>query len=246
MSASRPVRLAVLVGGVFVLGGGAALCLGGLREGGHPEADRFTAAAAPSPPSRPGAPPPSGMEARALGFRLLTLADPGEVLAGMDSLARAAEQGDVEAQVSLGRIYLKGLLSVPRDAARARAWLLRAAPSHHPSAAYFLGVMSQNGDGVMADPAEAARWFEIAARGGSPDAMFLLANAYRAGAGVPKNDEKAVELYESAGEREHPAALQALAMAYRYGELGLEPDEAESRRYTMEAEHAIQHRQAPP
>ncbi|WP_437745034.1 tetratricopeptide repeat protein [Sorangium sp. So ce1504] len=246
MSAPRPVRLAVLVGGVLVLGGAAALSLGGLREGDRPEADRPMAAAAPSPPSRPGAPPPSGMEARALGFRLLTLADPGEVLAGMDSLARAAEQGDVEAQVSLGRIYLKGLPSVPRDAARARAWLLRAAPSQHPSAAYFLGVMSQNGDGVKADPAEAARWFEIAARGGSPDAMFLLANAYRAGAGVPRNDRRAVELYESAGEREHPAALQALAMAYRYGELGLEPDEAESRRYTMEAEHAIQHRQAPP
>ncbi|WP_437550926.1 tetratricopeptide repeat protein [Sorangium sp. So ce367] len=246
MSVPPAVRLAVLAGGALVLGGAAALSLGGLREGDRPEADRPTAAAAPSPPSRAGAPPPGGMEARALGFRLLTLADPGEVLAGMDALARAAEQGDVEAQVSLGRIYLKGLPSVPKDAARARAWLLRAAPSQHPSAAYFLGVMSQNGDGVTADPAEAVRWFEIAARGGSPDAMFLLANAYRAGAGVPRNDRRAVELYESAGEREHPAALQALAMAYRYGELGLEPDEAESRRYTMEAEHAIQHQQAPP
>ncbi|WP_437716478.1 tetratricopeptide repeat protein [Sorangium sp. So ce448] len=246
MSVRPAVRLAVLAGGALVLGGAAALSLGGLREGDRPEAEGPTAAAAASPPSRPAAPPSSGMEARALGFRLLTLADPGEVLAGMDSLARAAEQGDVEAQVSLGRIYLKGLPSVPKDAARARVWLLRAAPSQHPSAAYFLGVMSQNGDGVTADPAEAARWFEIAARGGSPDAMFLLANAYRAGAGVPRNDRRAVELYESAGEREHPAALQALAMAYRYGELGLEPDEAESRRYTMEAEHAIQHRQAPP
>ncbi|WP_437534121.1 tetratricopeptide repeat protein [Sorangium sp. So ce726] len=246
MSVPPPVRLAVLIGGALVLGGAAALSLGGLGESDRPEAGRPTAAAVPSSPSRSEAPPASGMEARALGFRLLTLADPGEVLAGMDSLARAAEKGDVEAQVSLGRIYLKGLPSVPRDTARARAWLLRAAPSQHPSAAYFLGVMSQNGDGVKVDPAEAARWFEIAARGGSPDAMFLLANAYRAGAGVPRNDRKAVELYESAGEHEHPAALQALAMAYRYGELGLEPDEAESRRYTMEAEHAIQHRQAPP
>lgn len=186
------------------------------------------------------------MDARTFGLRLLTVADPGEVLAGMTSLAEAAGQGDVEAQIALGRIYLKGLPAIPKDAARARDWLLKAAPSRHPSAAYFLGVMSQNGEGVRADPAEAARWFEVAAQGGSPDAMFLLANAYRAGAGVPKNDRRAVELYESAGELEHPAALQALAMAYLYGELGLEPSEAENRRYMMAAEHAIKHRQAPP
>jgi TPR repeat protein len=186
------------------------------------------------------------MDARTLGFRLLTLANREEVLAGMNSLTKAAEQGDVEAQISLGRIYLQGLPAVPRDAARAREWLLRAAPSRHPSATYFLGVMSQSGQGVKADPAEAARWFQIAAEGGSPDAMFQLANAYRAGAGVPKDDARAVELYEKAGEMEHPAALQALAMAYMYGELGLKPDPDEQRRYMLEAEHAIKHRPIPP
>ncbi|WP_437806368.1 tetratricopeptide repeat protein [Sorangium sp. So ce1078] len=247
----RPrARLAALAGGAVLLGGAAALSLMGSRGGDRPETGRPTLAAAPSPPSSPSSPSSAplqrGMDARALGLRLLTLPDPGEVRAGMTSLAEAAEQGDVEAQIALGRIYLKGVPAVPKDAARAREWLLRAAPSRHPSAAYFLGVMSQNGEGSRADPAEAARWFEIAAQGGSPDAMFLLANAYRAGAGVPKDDRRAVELYESAGELEHPAALQALAMAYLHGELGLEPSEAENRRYMMEAEHAIKHRRAPP
>lgn len=186
------------------------------------------------------------MDARTLGFRLLTLADRDEVLAGMNALSKAAEQGDVEAQISLGRIYLQGVPAVPKDAARAREWFLRAAPSRHPSAAYFLGVISQSGQGVRADPAEAARWFDIAAQGGSPDAMFQLANAYRAGVGVPKDDAKAVELYEKAGEMEHPAALQALAMAYMYGELGLKPDQDEQRRYMMAAEHAVKHRPVPP
>ena len=46
--------------------------------------------------------------------------------------------------------------------------------------------------------------------------------------------------------RFHSTACGALAMAYRCGELGLDPDEAENRRYTMAAEHAIQLRQAPP
>jgi uncharacterized protein len=186
------------------------------------------------------------MDARELGLRLLTLSDPNEVRAGLSSLTKAAEQGDAEAQVALGKIYLQGIVAVPKDAGRAHAWFVRAASAHHPSADYFLGVMSQSGEGVAADPAAAARWFETAAQEGSPHAMFLLANAYRAGAGVPRDDGKALDLYAKAGELEHPAALQALAMAYQRGELGLEPDDAESRRYAMEAEHAIKHAPTPP
>jgi TPR repeat protein len=101
--------------------------------------------------------------------------------------------------------------------------------------------MTQRGEGVQADPRAAARWLEIAANEGSPHAMFLLANACRAGAGVPKDEAKALALYAKAGELEFPAALQALAMAYAYGELGLTPDQDESRRYAMEAEHALKH-----
>jgi TPR repeat protein len=162
------------------------------------------------------------------------------------SLTKAAEQGNVEAEVALGRIYFKGHPAIPKDTARARGWFVRAADARHPSAAYFLGVMSQSGDGAAADPAEAARWFEIAANAGSSQAMFLLGNAYRAGAGVAQNNKKAIELYERAGEMEHPAALQALSMAYQYGELGLDPDDDKARMYSMEAEHAIRHPPVPP
>lgn len=200
-----------------------------------------------SPPAAASAAPSErAVDARALGLRLLTISDLEEVRAGMASLAKAAEQGNVEAQVALGRIYFKGHPAVPKDLARARAWFARAAGAHHPSAAYFLGVMSQNGDGAAADLAEAARWFEIAANAGSSQAMFLLANAYRAGAGVPQSNKKALELYERAGEMEHAAALQALAMAYAYGELGVVPDDDKARMYSMEAEHATRHPPVPP
>jgi TPR repeat protein len=238
------VRLGVLLGGAVVSVAAIALSLIWLGGDDRPEAGRPAPTATPLSQSIPA--DPRAMDARALGFRLLAAADQEEVSAGMKALAKSAEAGDVEAQISLGRIYLQGLPSVPKDAARAREWFLRAAPSRHPSAAYFLGVISQSGQGAKADPAEAARWFEMAAEGGSPDAMFLLANAYRAGAGVPKSDAKALELYKKAGEMEHPAALQALAMAYLYGELGVEPDDAERRRYMMEAEHAIKHQRVPP
>jgi TPR repeat protein len=248
------VRLAPLLGGAALCLAAAAVSLIWLRGGDGPRTDRPapSATSAPSsapsfaPPSAPGSAVPTRAAARDLSFRVLALANSEEVLAGVAALTKSAEQGDVEAQIGLGRIYLKGHPAVPKDPKRAREWLLLAAPSRHPSAAYFLGVISQSGQGVKADPAEAARWFDIAAQGGSPDAMFLLANAYRIGAGVPRDEAKAIELYEKAGKMEHPAALQALAMAYQYGELGLKPDEAEQRRYMMEAEHALHHPSAPP
>ena len=191
---------------------------------------------ASSPPSSPGA----AEDSRRLGHQLMALSDPRQVGAAVARLRAAAERGDVEAEVALGKIYLEGLPAVPKNAALAGDYFFRAAATNHPSAAYFLGVMLKNGDGCKADPAAAVRWFGIAAQSGSPQAMFMLANAYRAGAGVPKSYPTALQLYQKAADLEHPAALQTLAMAYLRGELGLEPDESAYRRYSMEAEHAIQ------
>jgi len=95
------------------------------------------------------------------------------------------------------------------------------------------------------EPAVVAHRLDMAAQAGSPQAMFLLANAYRAGAGVPQSNAQALAWYERAAERGHPSAMQTLAMAHLYGELGLVPDELESRRYAMEAEHAL-HDSPPP
>lgn len=246
------MRRGILLGGGALVGAAALVTVMWLRGGDAgrpaPAAALSTSASSASPasPSQAMFPVPSGMEARALGFHLLTLSNPEQVRAGLNVLTEAAEKGEVEAQIALGRVFLQGSPAIPKDAPRAHGWFMRAVPSRHPSAAYFLGVMSQSGQGVKADLAEAARWFETAAEAGSPDAMFMLANAYRAGAGVPKSDAKAIEFYEKAAEMEHPAALQALAMAYLYGEMGLEPDEAERRRYMLEAEHALKHQPVPP
>lgn len=156
-------------------------------------------------------------------------------------LLAAAESGDVEAQVALGRLYLRGSALVPADVGQARAWFLRAEASSPGSAAYELGRMSQSGKGGPADPVEAVRWFELAVHAGSADAMFLLANAARSGTGLPRDEARAVALYRRAAAMEHPEALQALALAHLHGELGLAIDESESRRYMAAAGHALQH-----
>jgi TPR repeat protein len=51
---------------------------------------------------------------------------------------------------------------LPQDAARAYAWFSRAAAAHHASAAYYLGIMSRDGQGVRPDPEAAARWLGVA------------------------------------------------------------------------------------
>jgi TPR repeat protein len=157
------------------------------------------------------------------------------------ALTRAGEEGDVAAQVLLGKALREGVAGLPKDSVAARSWLRRASDGGSASGAYYLAVMTQAGEGATADPPEAVRWLELASARGSAHAAFLLGNAYRSAAGVARNDAKALEQYEIAAERELPAALQALAMAHLYGELGLEPDEAEYRRYALEAEHAIGH-----
>jgi TPR repeat protein len=197
--------------------------------------------------SHPRVPPPpaagadGGLAWRRLGFEVLNSSDPVEIESGMGALTHAAKGGQVEAAVSLGRIYLHGVPGVALDPTHARAWFVRAAATNHPSAAYYLGVMSQRGEGSATDPSAAARWFERAAQAGSGQAMFLLANAYRSGNGVQLDAAKAVALYESAASAEHAPAMQALALAYQHGELGLAPNPEESRRYAMEAEHALKH-----
>jgi TPR repeat protein len=201
----------------------------------------YIAAGALSSPARGGAVPHRAMLTSSRDLGRFLLAGAPAAANALETLTYSAEQGDVEAQLALGKIYLEGTPVVTKDTKKAAAWFLCAEAQHHPSAAYYLGVMSQRGEGRPPNPVEAARWFGVAAKGGSSQAMFLLGNAYRYGQGVPKDEAKAVALYTKAAELEHPAALQALAMAFGQGELGLTPDQDESQRYAMEAEHAIRH-----
>jgi TPR repeat protein len=184
-------------------------------------------------------------DARARGERLLTMQDAEQARASAARLAEASRHGDYDAAVALGRLYSNGTPLFPRDAARALPYFRQAAAAHHAAALYFLGVMTQRGEGVPADAAQAAQLFAAAAAAGSAQAMFLLGNAYRSGNGVPHDERRALELYQRAGEHGNAAALQTLAMAYRYGELGLEADESAAGHYQAEAEHSLHEPAAP-
>jgi hypothetical protein len=86
---------------------------------------------------------------------------------------RAAEAGDVEAALALGRILKEGQGTSP-DPAEAARWLGLAADAGRGEAQYALAELHRDGRGVPRDLAEAARLFRLAAAGDRGEAIAQL------------------------------------------------------------------------
>ena len=71
---------------------------------------------------------------------------------------QAADQGDAEAQYSLGLMYATGE-GVPEDFTQAAAWWRKAADQGHADAQFGLGGMYATGQGVTQDFTQAAAWW---------------------------------------------------------------------------------------
>jgi len=84
-----------------------------------------------------------------------------------------AEQGDVQAQFSLGLSYSTGS-GRPEDQKQAAKWYLRAADQDHALAQFNLGLMLATGTGIPADRVAAVRWIRRAAAAGDASAQFYL------------------------------------------------------------------------
>lgn len=106
--------------------------------------------------------------------------------ADLEKLETQAAQGDAEAQVSLGLMYLIGK-GVNQDYRMARQWYEKAAAQGHTSAQVYLGNMYHHGQGVPQDYAVARGWYEQAAAQGFGGAQYLLGLLYHNGQGVPND-----------------------------------------------------------
>lgn len=110
--------------------------------------------------------------------------------AGWAWTLKAAAQGSVEAQVSLGTLYAMGQ-SVQQDYAQAAAWYRRAAEQGDARAQLHLGQLYEEGNGVPHDYAKAAAWYRKAAEQGNAEAQVGLGELYQLGEGVPKDFSEA-------------------------------------------------------
>ena len=105
----------------------------------------------------------------------------------IETMRKAAEAGDADAQYDRGLMYAVGVNGVPKNAAEAMKWYRKAAEQGLAGAQFLLGMMYYEGDGVPQDYAEAAKWIRKAAEQGEADTQGFLGFMYAAGMGVPED-----------------------------------------------------------
>lgn len=148
---------------------------------------------------------------------LLVAKDPVRAL----TLRRAAAQaGNVDAEVILGRQYEEGD-GVKADPSEALKWYRRAAAQDDPGALdRLIGLLRQGAPGVPKNFAEAARWAKRGAALGDPQAIVDLADLYDHGEGLKRNVAKAAGLYRRAAAKGVVWAMSMLGWLDESGELG--------------------------
>lgn len=127
-----------------------------------------------------------------------------------------ADQGDADAQNSLGVMYLRGQGS-RQSYIEAMKWFRRAAALGSPGAQFNLAEMYFKSYGVDQDLLQAAKWYSRAAEQGHPQAQFTLAVLYVIGSGVPRNDQKAAYWFERAAVQGHAPSQNELGKMYIAG-----------------------------
>ena len=122
---------------------------------------------------------------------------------------KAAMEGDVSAQSSLGYTYANGV-GVPQDYVEAIIWYRKAAKHGEIGALTGLGYIYANGLGVPQDYMESAHWYWQAAEKGSDYAQLYLGHQYQHGQGIPRDVKNAIFWYRKAAEQGNSQALEEL------------------------------------
>lgn len=140
----------------------------------------------------------------------------GDYETAMELLLPLAEQGDLRAQVNLGRMNYNGARPNHEEAAK---WFRLAAEQGDVLAERYIGSMYANGQGVARDDREAVRWYGRAAEQGDPDAQASLAAMYSAARGTSQNFVQAHKWYTVAAARFPASERTKRAQAIRNSEL---------------------------
>lgn len=129
----------------------------------------------------------------------------------LKQLQHEAEQGNAEAQTTLGICYVNGY-GVAIDRKQAMKYFGDAAEQGHAEALYQLGICHYYGYGVPSNQSQAAEFWEVAANTGHAEAQCQLGNCYYYGNGVDAHRGRAKHWYAKAGEQGHAEALYKLSM----------------------------------
>jgi hypothetical protein len=92
-----------------------------------------------------------------------------------ESLVKAAEEGDVRAQIDLGYAFLTGD-GVTQDSAKARYWMQQAAYQGDAESQLLVGMMYRDGFGGIRDNKLGYAWIGSAVAQGNADAITELSS----------------------------------------------------------------------
>lgn len=102
-----------------------------------------------------------------------------------------AEQGNADAQVLLGKMYLMGQ-GVLKDSETALKWFKASADQGNPDAQFFMGSIYLL---PQTDIPQGLKWLRLSAEQGNKDAQFLLGKAYIQGAQSLARDPVQAEMW---------------------------------------------------
>lgn len=156
------------------------------------------------------------------------------------SLGKSAEEGDAEAEKSIGMMCLVGNSHgfTPEHAVK---WLMSAAEHGSADAMMVLGRLSGSVSGESGDGAAESEWYRKAAEqyrkdaeNGDAEAQHILSEFYERGYGVEKDEAESVKWLRKAAENGIADAQFSLGTRYESG-LGVQQDRAEAVRWYRSA-----------
>jgi localization factor PodJL len=208
-----------VIGGLYATGrltGYEMLDVGRLLDGTASEAGATPIAAlAISPADAPlDAAPADATEAQTLFAQAVEQLDLGDP-AGVETLTRAANLGEPQAQLKLAALYQTGENGVAVDAEESRLWARRAAEGDDPRGMHAFGMYLFDGVGGARNRPEALEWLRKAADRGLVDSQYNVARIYENGdEGIAPNPTQAYRWYliaSRAGDPQAQAAVDRLA-----------------------------------
>ena len=135
----------------------------------------------------------------------------GEDKKTFQELMKSAEQGDAEAQNSLGLMYNNGE-GVTQDSEKAVEWFKKATEQGHAEAQFFLGTMCFTGEGgLKGNKEEGVKWIKKSAEQGHAEAQFLLGTMFGRYEGkLEQNIEEGKKWLRKAADQGHASAQDVL------------------------------------
>jgi len=129
-------------------------------------------------------------------------------------LRKAADQGSMAAQESLGIFLAMGIGMEQPAPTEALEWYKKAAQQGSLDAATNIALMYDTGTGIPKDPAQALIWFRRAAEGGDATAQYNLALIYARGKEVPQDYKESLRWLTAAADQNVLPATLDLAAFY--------------------------------